>query len=138
MKAESKLNLPLSVPDTVIAVLGYACLNYVQIPLGGTAEQETFKWLVSIAGGLLFCGFLAGRIWREFVSSRHKLEADAQRMRSHDRRIRSLEMERSAMRAMFVALLGRLDLDKTRLSEVSAELARYDYEEPTDNGDGTT
>jgi hypothetical protein len=139
MKAESKLNLPLSVPDTVIAVLGYACLNYVQIPLNLTAEQETFKWLVSIAGGLLFCGFLAGRIWREFVSSRSKLAADDMRMRSHDKRLRALEMERAALRATFVALLGRFDIEKTRLSQINAEIARYNVDEdPTDDGTGSS
>ena len=139
MKAESKVQLPTSVPDTVVAVLGYACLNYAQVPTVGTAEQETFKWLVSIAGGLLLCGFLAGKIWREFVSSRNKLAADDMRMRSHEKRIRSLEIERAALRATFVALLGRFDIEKTRLAEIGAELSRYDVDEnPTDDGTGGT
>ena len=136
-RVEHKVQLPTAVPDTVVAVLGYACLNYMQVPLGITPEQEAFKWLVSIAGGLLFCGFMAGKIWRDFTSSRRKLAADDMRMRSHERRLRSLEMERVALRAIFTSLLGKFDIDGTRLDEINAEIARYDVDEDiTDDGNG--
>lgn len=131
LKVANKMQLPMPAWDTAVAVFGFCGLNYIQVPPSVSPEQETIKWAVSIVGGVMFCAFMAGKIWRDLTTSQKE---DARSIRSLERRMRQVELDRTALRAMFVALLGKFDIDKTRLAEIGAELERYDDEEPTDDG----
>ena len=127
------ITLPAAICD--LGVFGYLYLNAIQLP--NPEALITPERLISLGGVLLAAGFFAGQIWKDFKGSKTKIVNDDGRIRSLEKRLRIMELERAALRATFTALLGRFDIEKTRLSEIGAELASYDVEEPTDDGNGS-
>jgi hypothetical protein len=127
--------MPLMVPKVMaeVGLFSFIYLNAIQMPntWGEFLTPEKALWT---AGGLLMVGFYGGRIWRDFLGSKSKIINDDQRIRSLERRLRTIELGQSSLRSTFVALLGKFDIDHTRTMEIGAALAYYDDEEPTDDG----
>ena len=127
------ITLPAAICD--LGIFGYLYLNAIQLP--NPEALITPERLISLGGVLLAAGFFAGQIWKDFKGSKTKIVNDDSRIRSLERRLRAMELDIRGIRSMFVALMGKFDIDKRSLAEMNEELARYDAEEPTDDGNGS-
>ena len=61
-----------------------------------TITPERFFWTV---GGILFCGFWAGKFWRDFISTRHATESESSMVKRIDENVTAIKMDLIARRA---------------------------------------